>query len=65
MLRRLLKYIIKTRNITKINGGLMKKVSIVKEATAGNSKYYVVKYTDGTSKIVHYLTRDLEKYLEQ
>jgi len=65
MLRRLLKYIINTHNITKINGGLMKKVTVVKEAAAGNSKYYVVKYTDGTSKIVHYLTRELEKHLEE
>jgi len=43
----------------------MKKVTVVKEAAAGNSKYYVVKYTDGTSKIVHYLTRELEKHLEE
>jgi hypothetical protein len=42
----------------------MKKISIVKEAAAGNTKYYVIKYTDGTSKVVTRLTRDLEKHLE-
>jgi len=44
---------------------IMKTILTVKEAVYGFESYYVVKYTDGSSKIVHYLTKELEKHLEE
>ena len=43
----------------------MKKIKSVKEAAYGFKTYYVIKYIDGKSEIVHYLTKEMEKHLHK
>lgn len=41
----------------------MKQIRSVKEAVYGSTVYYIVKYVGGQTKVVHHLSKEMERYL--